>query len=416
MENTDIQKHQHLRKEFYQRLPDFWADLQNTYYALLDIYKLTKEEVDEIHFITEQIGRIYDKTARLMRQLPDDVLYMLGYSKQVVPYLRHKTIESEGIIRRIDLVQTENGWKHYECNSDTPTFIMETHHVNRFVADYFNLKDPNSECECQLSIVINQVVSKSIKGLEKPIVVFTAHGDHEEDWKTAKYIQSLYHGESQLISLDKLQIIENDGLYTPNGERIHILYRQTYPIEHMELDKSLDGTMIGLALLELVETGKLIMFNPISAFLLQSKAVQALIWNLHIDSSDVFTKDEHDMIEKHFLPTYLEPDYFIEHHIAYVEKPALGREGDTITIIDGENNQHSKQNTYRDQVMIYQEFSPLPKKQVMTPDGLLELHVLVGSFLVKEKHGAIGVRAGNIITGNESCFLPVGMIDDKESK
>lgn len=416
MDNADLIKHQRLRHELFQKLPDFWADLQSSYYALLDIYKFTKKEVDEIHIITEQIGGIYDKTARLMRQLPDDVFSMLGYSKQVIPYLRQKTIQSEGIIRRIDLVQTENGWKHYECNSDTPTFIMETHRVNGLVADYFKVKDPNSESELQLSHVMNQVINNSIKGLEKPIIVFTAHGDHEEDWKTAKYIQSLYNGESQLISLDKLQIIENDGLYTPNGERIHILYRQTYPIEYMELDKSVDGTLIGLALLELVETGKLIMFNPISAFLLQSKAVQALIWNLHVENSDVFTEDEHDIIEKYFLPTYLEPDYFIEHHISYVEKPSFGREGDTIKILDGEQNQHSLQNTYLDQVMIYQEFSPLPKKKVMTPEGPLELHILVGSFLIKEQYGAIGIRAGNIITGNESCFLAVGMIDDLEEK
>lgn len=411
MEHTNFDNHKLLRQELYNKLPDFWADLQNSYYALLDIYPFTKEEVDEIHFITEQIGKIYDKTAKLMRQLPDDVLFMLGYSKEVVPFIRYKTIESEGIIRRIDLVQTENGWKHFECNSDTPTFIMETHHVNGYVTDYFNLGNPNRDCELRLSETINEVINKSIKGLVHPNVVFTAHGNHEEDWKTAKYIQSLYHGESQLVSLDKLQIIENEGLYTPNGERIHVLYRQTYPIEHMELDKSADGTLIGLALLELVNEGKLIIFNPISAFLLQSKAVQALIWNLHVEESDVFTNEEHEMIENYFLPTYLEADYFIENGMAYVEKPAFGREGDSIKIVDGENHQQSKQDTYRDQVMVYQKFSPLPKKKVMTPEGLLDLHVLVGSFLIKDKFGAIGVRAGNIITGNESCFLPVGIVE-----
>jgi glutathionylspermidine synthase len=411
MEHTNLDNHKLLRHALYNKLPDFWADLQNTYYALLDIYPFTKDEVDEIHFITEQIGKIYDKTARLMRQLPDDVLYMLGYSKEVIPFIRYKSIESEGIIRRIDLVQTEDGWKHFECNSDTPTFIMETHHVNGYVTDYFNVVNPNKDCESRLSEVINEVIEKSIKGLDHPIVVFTSHGNHEEDWKTSKYIQSLYNGESQLVSLDKLQIIENEGLYTPNGERIHVLYRQTYPIEHIELDKSEDGTLIGLALLELVNQGKLIIFNPISAFLLQSKAVQALIWNLHVEESDVFTNEEHKMIENYFLPTYLEADSFIENGMSYVEKPAFGREGDSIKIVDGENNQQSKQNTYRDQVMVYQKFSPLPKKKVMTPEGLLDLHVLVGSFLIKDQFGAIGVRAGNIITGNESCFLPVGIVE-----
>ncbi|MFF3023561.1 glutathionylspermidine synthase family protein [Gottfriedia sp. NPDC057948] len=413
MDNANLQNHRRKRKEVYQELPDFWADLQDSYYALLDYYPLTESEVDEIHSITEQIGKIYDKTARLMRQLPDDIFYMLGYSKEIVPFLRHKTIESEGIIRRIDLVRTKDGWKHYECNSDTPTFIMETHHVNGYITDYFNLKNPNADSEMKLSYVINHVVNKSIKGLDKPIIVFTAHGDHEEDWKTAKYIQSLYNGKSQLIALEDLQIIENDGLYTPKGERIHILYRQTYPIEHLELDQSSDGTKIGLALLELVKEGKLIIFNPLSSFLLQSKAVQALIWNLHIEQSDVFTVEEHDAIRKHFLQTFLEPDFFIENNLPYVEKPAFGREGDSIKIINGENRQQSKQNNYQDQVMVFQQYSPLPMKRVMTPDGMLDLHVLIGSFLIKEEYGAIGVRAGNIITGNESCFLPIGIVEEK---
>ncbi|WP_088068485.1 glutathionylspermidine synthase family protein [Gottfriedia luciferensis] len=414
MDNANLQNHQQKRKEIFNKLPEFWADLQDSYYALLDYYPFTKKQVDEIHLITEQIGKIYDKTASLMRQLPDDIFYMLGYSKEIVPYLRHKTIESEGIIRRIDLVCTEFGWKHYECNSDTPTFIMETHHVNGFITDYFNLKNPNEQSELKLSKVINQIVNKSIKGLDQPIIVFTAHGGHEEDWKTTKYIQSLYEGKSQLIPLEELQIVENDGLYTPKGERIHILYRQTYPIEQLELDQSPDGTKIGLSLLELVKSGKLIIFNPLSSFLLQSKAVQALIWNLHLEKSDVYTSKEHDMIRKYFLPTFLEPDYFIENKLPYVEKPAFGREGDSIKIINDGIYQQSKENNYRDQVMVYQQFAPLPKRKVMTPEGMLDLHILVGSFLIKEEYGAIGVRAGNIITGNESCFLPVGIVDDEK--
>jgi glutathionylspermidine synthase len=270
------------------------------------------------------------------------------------------------------------------------------------------VKNPNANCEIQLTNAINETISKSIIGLVNPIIVFTAHGEHEEDWKTVSYLKSLYKGKSQLIPLDALQIIENEGLFTPDGKRIHVLYRQTYPVELLELDTSPDGSKIGLALLELVNNGKLIMFNPISAFLLQSKAIQALIWNLHIENSEVFSSVEHEIIGKYFLPTYLEPDYFIEKGLPYVEKPAFGREGDTIKIFNEQLNYQSHQNNYNDQVMVYQQFAPLPKHQVMTPDGLLEMHILVGSFLIKEEAGAIGIRAGNIITGNESCFLPVG--------
>lgn len=90
--------------------------------------------------------------------------------------------------------------------------------------------------------------------------------------------------------------------------KIDVLYRQTFPIESLITDEDDEGNPIGQWLLELVEEGKLMIMNPPSAFLLQSKAVQAIIWGLHEEYHPFYTDEEHEWIEEYFLPTYLEPD------------------------------------------------------------------------------------------------------------
>ncbi len=72
--------------------------------------------------------------------------------------------------------------------------------------------------------------------------------------------------------------------------------------------------------MELVEEEKLIIINPPSAFLLKKKAVQAIIWSLHEENHPFYTEREHGWIEEYFLPTYLEPDYFLQKGQSYVKR------------------------------------------------------------------------------------------------
>ena len=51
---------------------------------------------------------------------------------------------------------------------------------------------------------------------------------------------------------------------------------------------------IGLWLIELVAQNLLTMVNPPSAFLLQNKAVQAVIWGLHEEQNSFFSAEEHN--------------------------------------------------------------------------------------------------------------------------
>lgn len=403
--------HEEKRQAIYQTIPSFWHDLWDEPYALYDIKLFSTKEAEEIRQVTKKIGCIYDKTAHLLRQLPDETFVALGISEKAIPFLRQKALPTEGVIRRIDLVKTKTGWKHYEINSDTPTFIKELHHVNGVLATHFGYKDVNEGCEEQLSKAINQAIYHIHQKEHFPKIVFTAHHDHEEDWQTTKYLADLSKLPHEVVPIEQLILQEGIGLFTPSGEQIDVLYRQTYPIEHLVEDTSEDETAIGVALLRLVQEEKLAIINPLSAYLLQSKAVQALIWGLYEEKNAYFTIEEHAWIEAHFIPTYLECDAFVERQERFVEKPSFGREGDTILIYDekGHIETDNGHRTYEDSLKVYQQYTELPKQTVMTPYGETEGYLLVGSFLIGEEPGAFGIRIGEKVTGNESCFLPAGL-------
>jgi glutathionylspermidine synthase len=419
----DAQFHRE-RKSLYSQVPYFFPDLYDVEYALLDIHKQTQAEVRDIRVAAEKVGAIFVKVAPLLRDLDDETLLQLGFPKESLAYCRIKTIPQEYIIGRLDFIVSNSEIKLLEFNSDTPTFIKETFDANDYVCDYFGLQNPNKSSIDILRGEMRKAVAASWKHLNKPgtpKIVFTSHGDNFEDMWTTRFLQEHLELPSEYVSLDQLKIltepvdvdgvVTEPGLFTPSGERVDILYRQTYPIEHLVNDiEPATNENIGQELIKLIVENKVMVINPPSAFLLQSKAVQALIWGLHEDGK-YFTEDEHTIINQYFLPTYLEPDEFLKTNRAYVRKPSFGREGDTVEIFNGlgETINAEPQKTYGDTLPVYQAFYPLPEATVQTTSGEKQLHLMYGCFLLNNKAGAIGIRAGGVITNNLSYFLPVGI-------
>lgn len=401
------------RKQFYSTIPEFWFDLYGGEYSLYQSHIMSIQDIEEICFATEKLGLIFFKTAKLLRRMSDEVLHDLGFPIEVIPFLRFKSIAPETIISRFDFVKTENQLKMLEFNSDTPTFIKECFFINGLVANHFKQKDPNL---LEINILKNAVtrsILESLKTLEiskEPNIVFTAHDDHQEDWFTCKFLSELTPIPNKLVPLSQLKL-DNERLIDADGIPIDVLYRQTYPIEFLIEDQNEYGEKIGLKLLELTKLKKLALINPISAFLLQSKAIQAFIWGLKDDLS-FFTKDELEIIETYMLPTYLESESFLDSS-SYVEKPSFGREGDTVTIFDsnGQKNIENTNKTFKKELQVYQKYIELPTLMLETEKGYEQLSYLFGSFFIAGKPSAIGIRAGGKITGNESYFLPVGIIE-----
>jgi glutathionylspermidine synthase len=419
------------RQQFYKRMDEFWHDLFGTEYALFDIKKETSQNVKRIRQATERIGHILDQTAPLLRQLDDETLLELGFPKETLNYIRLQTLPFESVIARLDLVVTDESIKLLEINADTPTFIKECFFVNGAVCEAFGLKNPNINCEKQLQKAVRDAVVMSFHSLQRskaPNIVFTSHDEHEEDRLTTLYLEKLFGAQSQFISLSDLRlvahpIIEDEevicepGLYDSQGQKIDVLYRQTYPIEHLVLDEDpVTKEKVGQLLMKLVEEKQLTIINPPSAFLLQSKAIMALIWGLHEENHSFYSKEEHEWIHQYFLPTYLDEDVFIEKKMMYVKKPAFGREGDTVEVYNesGTKVDEDRHKTYRDSLPVYQQFIKLPEMSVQTEQGTKNVHYMYGCFYINGGASAIGIRAGRQITDNESYFLPVGIVDEEE--
>lgn len=408
------------RELFYGPLRnDYWPELYGEEYSLYDVHLFNQQEVEEIRTAAERIDKIYTKFWTHLRTVGDEVLLQLDIPKEVLEFVRLKTLEAPAVIRRVDLIKTPTGYVHCEVNWDTPTFIKELFSINGLICNEFGVENPNKGMEEKLASSIRNNVAEafqSIGGKGIPKVVFSSHSDNQEDFLTSKYLHEIAGIEnSEVIGLDELSVDE-EGLYDSNGVKIDVLYRQTYPIEHMVNDIDvIDGIEYnsGLRIMNLVKEGKLGMINPPSAFLLQSKAVQAAIWTVFENHElfPFFTDIERAWIKKYFLPTYLEEDTFLENNEMFVKKPSFGREGDTIEIFDGENNliEAEKQRNYTDSIPVYQKFVELPQTTMKTLNGYKTSHILVGCFVIDGEGSAMGIRAGGQITGNMSVFLPVGL-------
>lgn len=409
------ESHKDKWQKFYGPLKkDFWAEYSDGEYSLLDIHLLYREEIDEIRLAAERVGKIYAKTAEMLRKAPDETLWELDFDKETYDYLRLKTIEPESVISRVDLIKTPHGYKAMEINSDTPTFIKECFYINGLVCKEFGYRNPNEGMERDLYFAMRKAIMDSYRytgGTGIPYVVFTSHNDHFEDQYTAKYLFKLTGlVNASYYPLHELKIDEN-GIYDNNDRKIDVLYRQTYPIEHLILDKdSNSGVNIGHMLLEHVVNKKVAFINPPSAFLTQSKGVQVVIWGLH-EEGVFYSEEEHRWIEQYMLPTYFEPDWFIEDGDSYVKKPCFGREGDTIEIFrpDGSLIYADSQMSYSDSAPVYQEFAELPRTIIKTSGGDKEVHYMTGCFLINGMPSGIGIRAGKIVTDDNSYFLPVGV-------
>ncbi|ARJ21325.1 glutathionylspermidine synthase family protein [Bacillus sp. ISL-8] len=404
------------RKEFYSNYPHFWSDLYECEYSLFHVFPITEQTMKQLQVATERMGKIFFKTARILRNLSNEQFLELGFPTASLPFIRLKGMYPESVISRFDFTLTEdNRIKMLEFNSDTPTFIVECFQMNGKVCEELDYDDPNANQERLLSSGITKAVMEFTKGMEDPNVVFTAHPEHIEDWNTTMYLSGLCHVENKVMPMTELRITD-DALVDRDGVPIDVLYRQTYPIEDLIEDQDPEtGDLVGVELLQLVKEGKLFIINPLSAFLLQPKSIQCLIWGL-AEEGAFYTSEEQKWIKEYMLPTYLEPDLFFGKS-PFVQKPSFGREGDTITIRDKDTNImiRNAHETYKSSLPIFQKYTELPVVFLETEKGIEKLSYVFGAFLIAGKASSIGIRAGEKITGNESYYLPVG-IKKEENK
>jgi glutathionylspermidine synthase len=278
-------------------------------------------------------------------------------------------------------------------------------------------------CQKQLTQAIHASVMAGIRWLEpsprgSASIVFSSFADHREERGTTEFYLGLlgsqmngdlpyrisYHG------LDDLRVTR-DCLLTAHGERVDVLYK-LYPTADLVKDRAPDGTLVGLALLELVRKRRLAVINPPISFLLSNKALMVVLWAMHLVRNKLFTPEEHMWMERYLLPTYLDASDAQGKPLfpgRYVVKPVYGAEGISVTIRDKyEVIEQNMQHFYDHQRMIYQQYTALPTTTIQMQEGPAAVNLVYNCFMAGNIPSAIGVRASQkLIIAEDAFFLPV---------
>jgi len=396
-----------------------WDMMYGQEYALADLYGLGRSLLQEMRTAAEALGRIYARTVRVVQQGEPALWRELGLPEATYGAIRLCIDESIAtLIGRFDFAVTPSGVKMLEFNSDTPTGIVEAFHVNGRICAAYGAEDPNRGCSRQLTEAFGRLLQAyREQGYAAERVVFSALDWHEEDAGTTRYLlrQSGIAGAS-FAALADLRLMD-ERLWAPaeaSGEcgplrPVDVWYR-LHALEKLAEDRDADGFPTGEEALRLTAERRVAIINPPSGFVAQTKALQALIWNLH-EAGEFYTPEEHEAIGRYMLPTYLEPR-FASAGIPYVAKPIFGREGSDVTIYgaDGLAAERSAEDEYADQPMVYQQYVQLPEIETETLAGRFRGSLLWGCFLIGGAPSAVIARVGGKITGNLSYYMPAALI------
>lgn len=390
-----------------------WDTIEGVEYALATIHYICPEFLQELREATERLGEIFAKTALILQSSSNDLLGELGIPPAAWSAVRQSFIEHwSTVIGRFDFASTPDGIKMLEFNSDTPTGVVEAFYVNGKVCEFFGAVDPNEGTCNDLRKAFSVAVDwYRRQGFPTERIVFSSLGWHKEDAGTARFLLEKSGLPGRFVPLDEL-FVKGDSLWVKgegdeNYEPIDVWYR-LHPIEILAEDCDDQGYPTGKHLLELMALRKIAVINPPKALLSQTKAMQALVWNL-AESGEFYTKEEQEAIRRWMLPTYIENPFIGV--CSYVQKPIFGREGGAVTLFDDQKRVIAQMSDpeYEDQPMVYQQMVDLEVIDIETLKGLYTGKILWGSFLVGGKASAIVARVDKEITGNDSYFLPIGL-------
>lgn len=375
-------------------------------YMSFDIVKFSESEWNDIKVATERIGSIVNKAYKHIMQNKEKYLPQLGLPKEALGAVE---IESDyfSYFTRLDLVKTMGGIKLIEINCDTPTGYLETSVANSIICEDNKMVSPNN-LEMSIFKAWRKIEKDyNLNGDEK--IYFTSYGENEEDKQTVLFNMKNSGVDAKYIAVEDIRIDEY-GIYDTEDNEIEYLYR-LYPLEFLPTDEDENGAKIGEMLLNHIASGKVKIINPPSAFVMQSKAVMAIIWNLFEQREGLFDHEELMDISRYFLPTYFTKDVFEERGMPYVRKPIFGREGGGVHIFDENSNLTDKdeENWYDEWSKIYQSYVEMPNQSLNTWIGEYEGKLLLGSFLIGGEASGLFLRVGEKITGNLSMFCGVAV-------
>ncbi len=374
------------------RLGFTWADMDDEAYWVDQLAVMPETMYEDLKRAATELWTIFDKAARFVLGRRD--LYELLAIPEVL-WDSLDMIEPGPVGRisryaRFDFAIAEDGnIRLLELNADTPTGYVEASVATPWMCRQHGVRSVNDGMKRKLA--------EAWLAEQPEVVACIAYGEHEEDSGTIRMLAQ--HSGLPVRCLDCLELWVDEGqLRDKESKPVDRLFA-LYPKEWMAVDEG------GEALAYALESGKLQLFNPIHAILLQSKGLQALIWGLHELNSGLFSEEEHTVIDRYMLPTYDQP--VLKH--TYVSKSMFGREGGSVKLYDEKGDiEVEDKDGYDTSVWfppIYQQRADM--HPVKLYDG--DYHLLVGMFMLNGQSSGLLGRAGGLITGNTSHFIAIGV-------
>lgn len=369
-----------------------WANLENEEYWIDQLVVMPNEVYEDLIHAAAGLWQVFDKAARYVfgkRELYAD----LSIPEMLWDGLDRLEPNGEGFISRyarFDFTVDQAGnIKLLELNADTPTGYVEASIATPWLCVQYGLESPNGRMKELL---------KAAWEIEAPdYAACIAYGVHAEDTGTIDALVA--HSGRKVTCVDCLNLWIDEGVVKVGADQTIQRMFALYPKEWMGVD---DG---GEALSYAIEEQFVHLFNPLHAVILQSKGLQALIWDLHIKQSALFTQEEHEIIKTYMLPTYTHP--ILEGN--YVSKSMFGREGGSVELYNENGELEFKDEAGFDTSVffkrVYQERADLPRLTFQHGQG----HLLTGLFVLNGTPCGLLGRAGGIITGNASQFVAIGV-------
>lgn len=260
--------------------------------------------------------------------------------------------------------------KMIEYNADTPTALMEA-----AVVQWFWLQDVAKDDD-QFNSLHERLIEawKRVKEEFACPVTFVATEGHMEDYLTATYLRdtAMQAGlTTQYIPINAVGWNQGRRSFVDLKERMLGAIFKLYPWEWMMREKF--GQHIPNAATRWLE--------PPWKCLLSNKAILPLLWKLFPDHPNLLAASSGSLPGK------------------CVKKPALGREGANVTILDYGAKVEATAGEYDDGKFVYQQFFETPKF-----DGR---SIVIGSWMVNGYACGMGIReTDGLITTNTSRFVP----------
>ena len=142
--------------------------------------------------------------------------------------------------------------------------------------------------------------------------------------------------------------------------------------------------------------------SPLGA-LLESKAIQALIWKMYEENVG-FPDWVRENIAKYMLPTSFDSTYFEGRCVA---KPVSGCGGSSIKVIENDEViERARICDLETDVFVFQQYCPAPEKLTMTEYGMRRLRFIASVWAIDGSEIGLCYRAGEGLTGRALWIVP----------